>query len=64
MQIDVTDLSAECAQCGASLTPEQQESGFCCPACRRAFLADAEAALQAMLADPQEPNAGREELAQ
>jgi endogenous inhibitor of DNA gyrase (YacG/DUF329 family) len=68
VQIPVTDLSAECAQCGASLTPEQQqEGGFCSPACRRAFLADAEAwlddLLQSMLTD-QEPTPGRKELSQ
>jgi hypothetical protein len=48
--VSFTDLSADCAECGASLrTSDQHASGFCSDDCRRTFLANAEADLLAML---------------
>lgn len=48
--VPFTDLSADCAECGASLrSADQHASGFCSSECRRTFLANAEADLLAML---------------
>lgn len=48
----VVDLSVECAHCGEPLRePAQRESGFCKPACRRAFLDDAETLTAAIIAE-------------
>jgi hypothetical protein len=48
----VFDYRAECAHCCAPLRePAQRKSGFCSPACRRAFLDDAETLIATVLTE-------------